>query len=144
MGQASVNINLNELRKMQKDHDGELNEIDEMVKEVGETVQKLSTASGKKNLVREINSSIGKVKGFTSKARAKQTQLSGIVDECEKVLGDHPEMIKCKDKHQEQIDRLKDNLNLLEKYKDSIGKVNTNNEIALMCGHVFSKEEFAE
>jgi len=80
--QTSVDINLDELRKMQKDHDNELDEIDTLLKEVGESVAKLATASGKKNLVREINNEIGKIKGLTSKARGKQTHLGGKVDEC--------------------------------------------------------------
>jgi len=80
--QVSVDINLDELRKMQKDHDGELDEIDIMTKSAGELVDKLRTASGKKNLIREINSDLGKIKILTSKARGKQTHLGNKVDEC--------------------------------------------------------------
>jgi len=100
---------------MQKDHDGELDEIDIVVKDAGELVEKLSTSGGKKSLAREINDIISNARSLTKKARGKQTHLGGKVDECEKVLGEHPEMIKCKDKHQQQINRLKDLLNLIEK-----------------------------
>lgn len=65
-------------------------------------------------MIREINEYIEKVKLENKKARMKQVHLEKTVKECEEILKDHPEMIKCRSKHDEQVKRLKDCMNLLE------------------------------
>lgn len=139
---ANVDINLDELRKMQTEQDDELDEIDNKIKNIDDKVKSLEVSDRKKELIRDISQDLGKAKFDISKARGKQTQLSVIVNECEKELGDHPEMIKCKDKHNEQVERLKNVNVVMEKYKNLIA--DKNNEIKLGCGHSFTKKEFAD
>lgn len=132
------------MKKLQKDHDLELDEIEEFLKVINESVGNLANASGKKALVREINEKISDTKNNINKARGKQINLADLVDDSELKLGNHPEMVKCKEKHNEQVNRLKDCIGLLDASKKSVGKVNTSNEIELSCGHAFPKDEFAD
>lgn len=139
---VNVDINLDELRKMQKDHDSELDEIDDKIKKIDGKVKDMKVSDRKKQLTREINDDISKIRPDISKARGKQTLLSGMVNQCEEELGDHPEMIKCKNKHKEQVERLKNVNGLMEKWKKIVS--DKNSDILLQCGHSFTKKEFAD
>jgi len=121
-----------------------LDDIENKIKNIEDKVESLKVSGRKKELIRDISQDLGKAKSDINKARGKQNNIFQILSECkyDKKLGDHPEMIKCDDKYKEQVERLKNVSDAMEKHKNLI--VDKNNEIKLGCGHSFTKKEFAD